>query len=226
MIDDTDQTNELENLVFDAKRLGITLYCEQFNVGGRLEPDLIKGDGSIDYDKTIQKFKERFSNKKFNLIVCDWELGSMQNDGVDLLKRLGNTCHVKDTDRLMYSGKLDIKLEDKLKEFKEGKIEFDPLKRYIKGLVVARFWDFVDRNEMRHTVLRYLKEVESVDHIVTEVLMENRDLVFATGHGHPLEGKTFDEVALITENDAMMMTNLKRNLVKEVMFYLTQKNTK
>lgn len=99
-------------------------------------------------DETVKEFKRRFTNKKFCLIVCDWELGSPQKDGVELLKRLGNTCHIKETDRLMYSGKLDIKLHDKLTEYKEHKITDDALIGYIKGLVVARFIDFVDRNDL------------------------------------------------------------------------------
>lgn len=223
MIDDNDLRAELENLKFDASRKGINLYYEQFNVGGRLEPQLLNADGSINYDETIKEFKRRFANKKFCLIACDWELGSPQKDGVELLKRLGNTCHIKETDRLMYSGKLDIKLHDKLTEYKENKISDDALIGYLKGLVVARFVDFVDRNDMEKTVLSYLQEVESVDHIVLETLMGNADMVFDTSHDHNLKGKSFGEVAQIIENDRKVMTDLKRDLVQEVLFYLTQK---
>lgn len=226
VIDDNDQRAELENLRFDAGRKGINLYYEQFNVGGRLEPKLLNADGSINYDETVKEFKRRFTNKKFCLIVCDWELGSPQKDGVELLKRLGNTCHIKETDRLMYSGKLDIKLHDKLTEYKENKITDDVLIAYIKGLVVARFIDFVDRNDLEKTVLQYLQEVETVDHIVLETLMGNADMVFDTSHDHKLKGRNFGEVAQIIENDPKVMTDLKRDLVKEVLFYLTQKQTK
>lgn len=226
MIDDTDLRAELENLRFEAGKKGINLYYEQFNVGGRLEPRLLNADGSINYDETIKEFKRRFTNKKFSLIACDWELGSSQKDGVELLKRLGNTCHIKETDRLMYSGKLDIKLHEKLTEYKGNKITEDVLVGYIKGLVVARFIDFVDRNDLPSTVLRYLQEVETVDHIVLEILMGNPDMEFETSHNHNLKGKKFGDVAQLTENDPRVMTDLKRDLVKGVIFYLTQKQAK
>lgn len=226
VIDDNDLSAELENLRFDAVKKGINLYYEQFNVGGRLEPKLLNADGSINYDETIKEFKRRFTNKKFCLIVCDWELGSPQKDGVELLKRLGNTCHIKETDRLMYSGKLDIKLHDKLIEYKENKITDVGFIGYLKGLIVARFIDFVDRNELDTTVLRYLQEVETIDHIVLETLMGNADMKFDTSHNHKLKGKSFGEVTTIIENDPKVMTDLKRDLVKEVILYLTQKQTK
>jgi len=226
VIDDNDQRAELENLRFDAGRKGINLYYEQFNVGGRLEPSLLNADGTINYDKTVKEFKRRFTNKKFCLIVCDWELGSPQKDGVELLKRLGNTCHIKETDRLMYSGKLDIKLHEKLTEYKKNQITDDALVGYLKGLVVARFIDFVDRNDLEATVLRYLQEVETVDHIILETLMGNADMVFDTSHDHNLKGRKFGDVAQIIENDPKVMTDLKRDLVKEVIFYLTQKQSK
>lgn len=226
VIDDTDQTEDLENLKFDAANMGINLYYEQFNVGGRLEPKLLNADGSINYDETLKEFKRRFCTRQFNLVVCDWELGSAQKDGVELLKRLGNTCHIKEVDRLMYSGKLEIKLQDKLTEYKEEKITADVFIKYIKGLVVARFIDFVDRTELSATVLRYLKEVETVDHIVLETLAGNPDLVFDTSHNHSLRGRTFGEVFKLAENDAVVMTDLKRDLVKEVMLYLTQRQVK
>ena len=226
IIDDNDQSEDWENLKFDAARNGINLYYEQFNVGGRLEPRLLNPDGSINYVETLKEFKRRFCNKHFNLVVCDWELGAAQKDGVELLKRLGNTCHIREVDRLMYSGKLEIKLQDKLTEFKEEKITADVFIKYIKGLIVARFIDFVDRTELAATVLRYLKEVESVDHIVLETLVGNPDMIFNASHNHSLKGRSFGEVSRLIENDPVIMTDLKRDIVKEVIFYLTQHQIK
>lgn len=226
VIDDTDQTVDLENLKFDAAQKGINLYYEQFNVGGRLEPKLLNANGSINYEETIKEFKRRFCTKKFCLVICDWELGSPQKDGVELLKRLGNTCRLRETDWLMYSGKLDIKLFDKLKEYSEGKIKPDSFIKYIKGLIVARFINFVDRNDLSSTVLRYLEEVESVDHIVLETLTGNPDMVFGTNHNHHLKGRSFGDVAKQIEKDPVVMTDLKRDLVKEIVFYLTQQQVK
>lgn len=56
--------------------------------------------------------------------------------------------------------------------------------------------------------------------------MGNADMVFDTSHDHKLKGRKFGEVAQIIENDPKVMTDLKRDLVKEVIFYLTQKQAK
>ena len=225
VIDDHDQTEIMEELKYDANKKGIVLYYEQFGVGGKLEPGLLTG-GRIDMEKVIPEFKRRFCRKKFNLIACDWDLNDPEIDGVELLKRLSNTCQIKYTDRLLYSGLLNIKLHDKLEAHKEKKISEDAFISYLRELITSRFVDFVDRTKMPSSVLQYFSEVESIDHLLTKILLENPDLVFETTQDHNFKGKSFEKVADMIERDQMLMTELKRHIMHEVVIHLTRRYTK
>lgn len=226
VIDDSDQSDVLENLALDAEERGIELEYYQFNVGGRLEPTLLTAEGKIDTEKVKEVFKNRFRGKTFQLIACDWELNADDIDGVTLLRRIGRACYLEDTPRMMYSGLLNQKLLDALKRAKTGELKSDDFVQYIKNLVNSHYVDFVDRDDLSKTVLRHLEDDESLGLIILETLESMPEKVFATTHNHDLEGKTFGEVAEMFKKEERVRNDIKRNIVQEVIFFLTHKQGK
>lgn len=228
VIDDNDQTNVIEELVREADRQGVNLMYRQFNVGSPNEPELLT-DGKIDVNKVKAAYKERFTKHglKFNMIVCDWDLSDPDTDGAELLRRLSTECFNYKTPRILYSSLLREKLEEQLDKYdKDNDATKESVIKYIASLVNANYLAFVPREEMKVPVLAHLRDSENIDYILEDTLLRHPDFVMAVGHGHNLEGHTFAEVAKLIHSNAEVNYDFKRNIIQEVVQYLTEKKAK
>lgn len=229
VIDDNDQKNVIDELVREADKKGIcNLMYRQFNVGSPNEPGLLTA-GKIDVNKVKSAYKERFRDNglKFDMIVCDWDLSDDEIDGAELLRRMGTECFNPKTPRILYSSLLYEKLEEQLNKYdKENDSTKEPVIKYIASLINANYLAFVPREEMKAPVLAHLRDSENIDHILEDVMLRHPDFVMAVGHGHNLEGRTFAEVAKLIRTNAEVSYDFKRNIIQEVVQYLTEKQAK
>lgn len=229
VIDDNDQTNVIEELVREAdESLGVNLSYRQFNVGSPNEPELLT-DGKIDVDKVKAAYKERFKKHGlvFNMIVCDWDLSDPDIDGAELLRRLGTECFNHKTPRILYSSLLHEKLEEQLDKYdKDNDATKEPVIKYIASLVNANYLAFVPREEMKNPVLAHLRDSENLDYILEDALLRHPKFMMAVGHGHNLEGHTFAEAAKLIFSNAEVSYDFKRDIIQEVVLYLTEKQAK
>ena len=228
VIDDEDQQDDIMSLETLASRKGINLTCYQFNVGSQNEPDLLTA-GRIDVDKVKAAYKERFRDRgiEFNMIVCDWGLSDENIDGAELMRRLVGDCFSHKIPIILYSGILKQKIEERLDLYDKNNDETkDPVIKYITSLIRFNYLDFVEREDLKASVIGHLKDSEDIDMILQTVLNKYPDKVIAVGHGHSLEGKSFAEVAAFLRSDAEVSYDFKRNIIEEVVQYMTEKQSK
>ena len=224
LIDDEDQRDVIEEWEFDARRQGINLTCMQFNVGSPYDTDLLT-DGKIDVDKVKSAYKSRFKDKGyvFNMIVCDWGLSDEVIDGAELLRRMANTCFNEKVPRILYSGLLKQKIEEKLDQYDRGDdASKDSVVKYLASLINSKYLAFVERHNLKQTVLGHLKDSEDLDFLLLDTLQKYPDLIMAVGHNHGLEGRTFAEVANEIRAHSEVSYDFKRDIIQEVVFYLTE----
>ena len=224
VIDDNDQKNYLDRIAKVAGQSGINMIYKQFNVGSPNEPDLLT-DGNIDVNKVKAAYKERFKNRGivFNMILCDWDLSDEFIDGAELIRRMGNECFREDTPKILYSSLLREKLEEQLDKYdKEDDDTKEPVIKYIASLINGNYKGFVSRENLQPTVLGHLMDSENIDFLLLDALNRYPDQIMAVGHGHNLEGRTFAEVAHMIETDNQVSYDFKRNIIQEVIQYLTQ----
>ena len=224
VIDDNDQKNYLDRIAKVAGQSGINMIYKQFNVGSPNEPDLLT-DGNIDVNKVKAAYKERFKNRGivFNMILCDWDLSDEFIDGAELIGRMGNECFREDTPKILYSSLLREKLEEQLDKYdKEDDDTKEPVIKYIASLINGNYKGFVSRENLQPTVLGHLMDSENIDFLLLDALNRYPDQIMAVGHGHNLEGRTFAEVAHMIETDNQVSYDFKRNIIQEVIQYLTQ----
>lgn len=228
VIDDDDQKNVIDELVREAEKKGINLMYQQFNVGSPNEPSLLT-DGKIDVDKVKSSYKERFKKKGlvFDLIVCDWNLSDELIDGAELLRRLDTECFNHKTPRILYSSLLHEKLREQLDKYYQGDAAIkDAVVKYLASLINANYLAFVQREELKGTVLAHLRDSENLDFILEDTLLRYSDSVMAVGHGHNLEGRTFADVAKLIQTNDEVSYDFKRDIIQEVIHYLTEKQSK
>ena len=228
VIDDEDQQDDIKSLETLASRKGINLTCYQFNVGSQNEPDLLTA-GRIDVDKVKIAYKERFREKgiEFDMIVCDWGLSDDYIDGAELMRRLVRDCFSHKIPIILYSGLLKEKIEEQLDKIDKKKPETkEPVIKYIVSLIRSNYLDFVGREALKSSVVGHLKDSEDLDIVLQTVLNKYPDNVIAVGHGHNLEGKTFADVASLIRTDDEVSCDFKRNVIEEVIQYLTEKQVK
>lgn len=226
MIDDNDQKNVIKELVGNAEKKGINLMCHQFNVGSPNEPSLLT-EGKIDANKVKSAYKERFKDKGlvFNMILCDWDLSDEIIDGAELLRKMGSECFNQKTPKILYSSLLWQKIEEQLNKYdKENDETKDSVIKYIASLINGNYLAFVPREELKNSVLNNICESESLDFLLEDTLLRYPDYVMAVGHGHNLEGRTFSEVAELIR-DSKVKYDFKRDIIQEVVHYLTQKKS-
>lgn len=228
VIDDEDQQDDIRSLESLASRKGINLTCYQFNVGGQNEPGLLTA-GRIDVDKVKSAYKERFRDRgiEFNMIVCDWGLSDEFVDGAELMRKLVGDCFSHKIPIILYSGLLREKIEEQLDKYdKEEPETKEPVVKYIVSLIRSNYLDFVGRETLKSTVIGHLKDSEDIDIALQMVLNKYPDKVMAVGHGHSLEKKTFAEVAALLRTNEEVRYDFKRNVIEEVIQYLTEKQAK
>lgn len=232
IIDNEDQTEEIEELVRDAKNEGIDLDCLQFNVGNTAYLDILS-DGLIDIDKVCREFNTKFKGKHFDIIAFDWDLEDDHITGVELIRMFTSKRIARYSPKIVYSGVLDDVIKNIIQEnldlVKDGE-SFKPVIKdraikKIKSLVRNRVFDYLDRGNRDPMILKFLsEEMQSTELIVIQVLEQFPDLVFDNNFvNENFSGKSFQEMADILKNDESMANEFKREIIHQAVSYLTEK---
>lgn len=233
IIDNDDQTEEIEKLVRDAKNTGIELDCRQFEVGNTSYSEVLSG-GRIDIDKVGSEIKKRYRNIVFDIIAFDYELDDEYINGVELLRNFNKKRLFKHSPKLVYSGVLDNVLRDiiepnlgilKIKNTPDKAIIKQEGLIKIKSLIRYRVFEYLDRDNRDSIIIKFLKEdIQSTELIVTQALRMYPEFVFENNFvNEKFKGKTFKEVADFLDNDDILGVEFKREIIQQVISYLTEK---
>ncbi|MBS1508039.1 MAG: hypothetical protein JSS79_15470 [Bacteroidetes bacterium] len=224
IIDNDDQSAEIEKLKRDGKARGIEIECEQFNVGSTFEDDLLS-HGKIDIDKVVSEFRKRFKHQVFHLAAFDWDLSDEDVNGVELMRLFEHHKILKNTPKLLYTGLLEERLSTMLDEFKAGNVQKSQLKKHILILIKADIKDFVARENYEQDILRLIERTdETIDLIIEEELSKFPDFKFNNSFtSDNFKGKTFMEISSILENDDRLRNDFKKEIIQHVIAYLTIK---
>lgn len=223
IIDNEDQSEELEKLVRDAQKKGITVECAQFNVGSTFETELLT-NGKIDVEKVVAEYKRRFAGTTFHLAAFDWDLSDDNIDGIELMRLLKHNKIFKNTPKLLYSGLLEEKLSSKIDDFKNDTLTKRELLDRIKTLINADIKGFVGRENYDADIIRILEGTdETLDLIIEEELAKFPELIFANKFVNDnFKGKTFQEISTILEEHDHLRNDFKKEIVQQVIAHLTE----
>lgn len=224
IIDNDDQTEEIKKLIRDAKAKGISIECEQFNVGSTFDNDLLS-EGAIDIDKVVAEYKRRFKGVTFHLAAFDWDLSDAKIDGVELMRLLIHHKIFRNTPKLLYSGLLEDKLASKIDEFKNGSVTKKELLDRIKTLINADIKGFVARENYDGDIIRVLEGTdETLDLIIEEELSKFPELIFSNKFVNKnFNGISFAEISMILQEQDAHRNDFKREIIQQVISYLTEK---
>lgn len=223
IIDDEDQSEIIEKMVRDGRAKGITIGCQQFNIGSTFENDLLT-DGEIDINKVVKEYKRRFKNQTFQLAAFDWDLSDPNIDGIELMRQLTHHKIFKNTPKLLYSGLLEDKLSSKIEEYKNNNLSKKDLLDRIKTLINADIKGFVGRENYDRDIIGILEKTdETLDLIIEEELNKLPDLIFSNKFvNENFKGKTFTEIAAVLEENAVLRNAFKKEIIQQVIAYLSE----
>lgn len=233
IIDNEDQSDEIEKLVRDAGFSGILLDCQQFNVGSTSNPEFLTG-GLIDIKKVIEEFKRKFKNKYFDIVAFDWDLEDEDITGVELIRHFTSSKILKFSPKIVYSGVIDEVLTKIVEESLDivktrGGAQKPVLKQIgltkIKSLIKNGVLEYLDRGSRDAMILKFLKEnLQSTELIISQVLRKHPEFKFENNFVNTkFNGKTFQELADVLENAELLGTEFKREIIQQVISYLTEK---
>ncbi|MFN7911936.1 MAG: hypothetical protein ACK5QC_08920 [Bacteroidota bacterium] len=224
IIDNEDQSVVIEKLIRDGKSKGLTIECVQFNVGSTFLSEVLT-DNKIDITKVISEYKKRFNGQTFQLAAFDWDLSDDKIDGVELMRLLTANKIFRNTPKLLYSGLLEEKISDKIDDLVAQKITKTELLNRIKTLIKADIKDFVGREHYETDIIRVLQTSdETLDLIIEEELAKFPDLVFSNSFTNKnFNGMSFEQVAKSLEEHDHFRNDFKKEIIQQVIAYLTEK---
>lgn len=223
MIDNEDQSEEIEALIRTAKTSGLTLICDQFNVGSASEPSMLVA-GKIDLEAVALEYNKRFGNIHYDFFVCDWDLSDESVYGIDVLKKLYEIGVGKTTPRLIYSGVLDSIIGTKLYDYQEGKVDKRHFLSFVHNLINSDLRGCVDRGERDRRLLAFLKSDEvTIKGMLYETLQKYPHMKLREGMVRSsLSGIPFSEVYHRISNDDSLRNELQRDIMEQIIAYITQ----
>ena len=232
IIDNEDQSEEIEKLIRDANNVGIELTCHQFNVGNTAYSEFLT-DGYIDIDKVIEEFKSKFKNQSFDIVAFDWDLEDEHITGVELIRHFTHKRVIRFSPKIVYSGVLDEVLKKIVQEnldLVKTDGQFKPVLKQngitkIKSLVKNRVFEYLDRDSRDAMILKFLQEeIQSTELIVSQILMKHPDFIFDNNFvNQKFNGKSFKDIADFLESDDLTANEFKREIIHQVISYLTEK---
>lgn len=224
IIDNDNQSAEIENLIRLGKARGITIECEQFNVGNTANTELLTS-GHIDIDKVIAFYKANFRSKTFHLAAFDWNLSDPAIDGVELIRKFESVKILRNTPKLLYSGALKNEISSKLITYKKNQLTINALILWLSALIRIDIKNFVDRVNYEQEILTLLSKTdETLDLIIEEEMNKFPKLKFNSSFtSDGFKGKSFLEISAILEDQDVLRNNFKKEIVQHVIAYLTEK---
>jgi len=218
IFDNEDQSEEIVKLIRDGHNQGIEIECEQFNVGSTEYTEVLT-NGEIDISKVVQEFRRRFSGITFHLAVFDWDLNDEKINGIELIRQLNAVKILHKTPKIVISALLKSILSDIVKSDEKNRI------KQLTLLVNSNIIEYHEREKYEQDIINYfLKNEESLDLILEEELKKFPTLVFQNSFvNRNFNGKTFQEVSDFIESDDKIRNDFKKELIQQVIAYLTEK---
>src|SRR5260221_5210344 len=121
IIDNDDQSATIEKLIKDAQAKGLSLECDQFNIGSTAYDEVLT-DGKIDINKVVAECKSSFHKRTYHLIAFDWQLSDEVYNGVELIRAFSHHKLFRHVPKLLYSGLLEESLGDELDKFQKNEL--------------------------------------------------------------------------------------------------------
>jgi hypothetical protein len=224
IIDNEDQAAQIENLERLARHKAISLECHQFNIGAPSRTDLLTV-GRIDIDLVINSYQATYKNIYFHIVAVDWDLSDESINGVELIRQFEHHKILRNTPKLLYSGLLEHQLRAKLIDYKDGRVLPQKILSEIITLIRSDIVGYVDRtNYENEIVAQLIKREESIDLILEEELRKYPELHFKNSFvSQSFKDKSFSELAELIDNDEHLKNNFKREIIQQVISYLTEK---
>lgn len=220
IIDDEDQTDEIESLQRLAKDLhGIDLLCYQFNVG-KSSFDEVLTDGAIDNNKVVIEFKKTFGKSAvFDLVALDFQLDDDKINGTELIRIFDHNKLLRNSPKMVYSGVLDILLREIIRDETP-----DRAVKKIKSMVKNNIIDYLNRDDLESRILEHLTTSPvSFNLIILDVLNTHPDLLFEHAFAfNEFEGKKFSEIAEILSQNIQLSNKFKREVIQQIISFLTE----
>jgi hypothetical protein len=217
IIDDEDQSSEIEKMVRDGKTRGIELECEQFLVGSSSYTEVLT-DGKIDTEKVTSEYRRRFKNQTFQLAAFDRDLSDDDVDGVELIRQLTAKKILKNTPKVIYSGLLEEVLAPGI-----NNNDRKALISRVKTLVNSNIKGYFERDTYESDILNILgKDEESLDLIIEDELKKFPTLIFKNEFvNKKFKGKSYQEIAEMLDEYDHLRNDFKKEIVQQVTAYLT-----
>lgn len=224
IIDNEDQSSSIEEIQRLGKSSGLTILCDEFNVG-MLSKDEFITDNKIDINKVINEFKIRHKSHTYHLAAFDWDFGDDIINGVELIRKFQENGLLTKTPKILYSGILKDEISSQLDKFERGALPKSKLITWINTLIKVDVKNFVDRiSYEREVITQLLKTDETLDLIIEEELKKFPQLIFQNSFtSNSFNGKTFSEIAKAIEENDLMRNQFKKEIVQQVIAYLTEK---
>ena len=223
IIDNDNQSNEIETIERRGKVKVLDIECLQFNVGSPQRPDLLT-DNRIDIDKVISVFQEEFKGITFDLLAFDWDYSDENIDGIELIRHFQHNKIRRSTPKLLYSGLLKDEINNLLAKFKNEEITDKQLLDKFNTLIKVDIKDFVDRTDYENTIVSLLEKSETPFELIFEGgLRKYPDLKFQNAYPK-FKGKTFSQIADIIQKDPNVGTEFKLEMLDQMIAYTVQIN--
>ncbi len=220
IIDNDDQTEEINKLIRVGKAKGITIECEQFNVGSTFDNELLS-DGVIDISKVIAVYHKRFKGQTFHLAAVDWDLSDEKIDGVELIRLLNTNKVLSTTPKMLYTGLLEDKLGTKLKDYKEGKLNKNRLLVHLKTLIRVDIKDFVGRENYDRDIIRLISQSESMELMFQNELSKYSEENIKIKYSNPdFDGLTIEQIIELISENSNKGFEFKKNLIELTIAHL------
>lgn len=214
IIDNEEIGDEISNIQRHFKNKGHEIEFVQFNIGSTWLTEVLTND-QIDLTKVEAEFMQNHK-RKYDLICFDYDLDDENVTGVDVLAGLKHLLKPS-TKLLFYSGRLETLVGRILSRTKRDSFDLPEAKRLLMKLIQSRVEDFVERPNMRNSVIRLLSiKEETLDDIFAEK-MEHEYPNFRTEYFNGLE---LYELSQLLNNSDGMATKFKHEIVEQFICYL------
>lgn len=223
LIDNVDQTSNIETIVREGKKKGLNIRCEQFNVGAPKRSDLLV-EGRIQIDRVLDSFKKEFGGQTFDIMAFDWDLNDALINGVELIKQFEAAGLRKSTPKFLYSGELKDEIKTLFDKYKKEELSYQRAWGQIRTLVEIDIVDFKDREEYELAIVNYLsKSIPNLEHAIIRELRKNHTLIF--NNTHPaFKGKQLEEIAQILENDSPQGIKFALEIIERAVAHMIELN--
>jgi len=224
IIDNDDQSDEIEGIIRKAKNKGFNINCYQFNVGSTSREDLLNDEKAIDINKVIDSFHKEFHGISFHLIAFDWDLSDEATNGVELIRQFQAKDVRKNTPKLLYSGVLKEQIASMLQDFKADRRQEKQVVNWLNSLIRTPIVDFVDRPEYADTIVSILeKSNDPLEFHIESELRKLKDFEFKSVFPE-FAGKKYGDIADIIEADYQTGNRFKKEMINQLISYLTAIN--